>query len=72
LKKTPYELLIGRKPNISYFRVFGCKCYILRKGSRLSKFEKKCDEGFSLDIHQIARHIEFSTKLMGSLKKHMM
>jgi transposase InsO family protein len=25
LKKTPYELLIGRKPNISYFRVFGCK-----------------------------------------------
>ena len=46
LKKTPYELLIGRKPNISYFRVFGCKCYILRKGSRLSKFEKKCDEGF--------------------------
>jgi transposase InsO family protein len=48
LKKTPYELLIGRKPNISYFRVFGCKCYILRKGSRLSKFEKKCDEGFLL------------------------
>jgi transposase InsO family protein len=30
-KKTPYELLIGRKPNISYFQVFGCKCYILRK-----------------------------------------
>jgi hypothetical protein len=28
LKKTPYELLIGRKPNISYFRVFSWKCYI--------------------------------------------
>jgi transposase InsO family protein len=38
LKKTPYELLIGRKTNISYFWVFGCKCYILSKGSRLSKF----------------------------------
>jgi transposase InsO family protein len=38
LKKTPYELLIGRKPNISYFWVFGCKCYILRKGTHLSKF----------------------------------
>ena len=46
--KTPYELLNGRKPNISYFRVFGCKCYILRKGSRLSKFQSKCDEGFLL------------------------
>jgi hypothetical protein len=44
--KTPYQLINGRKPNISYFRVFGCKCYILRKGSRLSKFQSKCDEGF--------------------------
>ena len=45
-EKTSYELLNGRKPNIAYFRVFGCKCYILKKGARLSKFEKKYDEGF--------------------------
>jgi hypothetical protein len=25
---------------------FVCKCYILRKGSRLSKFQSRCDEGF--------------------------
>jgi transposase InsO family protein len=48
LEKTPYEILNARKPNIAYFRVFGCKCYILKKGTRLSKFEKKCDEGFLL------------------------
>jgi hypothetical protein len=48
LKKTPNELLIGRKPNISYFWVFGCKCYILRRGTRLSKFQCKCDECFLL------------------------
>jgi hypothetical protein len=48
LEKTPYEILNGRKPNIAYFRVFGCKCYILKKGTRLSKFKKKCDEGFLL------------------------
>jgi hypothetical protein len=46
LKKTSYELLIERKPNISYFWVFGCKCYILKKGTRLSKFQIKCDEEF--------------------------
>ena len=45
LKKTPYELLIGRRPNISYFRVFGCKCFIYKK-KRLGKFKKRCDEGF--------------------------
>jgi hypothetical protein len=47
-EKTPYELLNGRKPNIAYFRVFGCKCYILNKGTRLNKFDKKYDEGFLL------------------------
>ena len=47
-EKTPYELLNGRKPNIAYFWVFSCKCYILKKSTRLSKFDKKCDEGFVL------------------------
>jgi hypothetical protein len=48
LKKTSYDLLIGRKPNLSYFQVFGWKCYILRKCTRLSKFQSKCDESFLL------------------------
>jgi len=43
MEKTPYELLNGRRPNIAYFSGFGCKCYILKKGTRLRKFEKKCD-----------------------------
>src|ERR1043165_5654599 len=29
--KTPYELLTGMRPNVKYFRVFGCKCFILNK-----------------------------------------
>jgi hypothetical protein len=47
-EKTPYELLNDRKPNIAYFWVFCCKCYILKKGIRSSRFEKKCDGGFLL------------------------
>jgi len=46
LKKTPYELFKGRKPNISYFRVFGCKCFIHNNGKeRLGKFDARSDEG---------------------------
>ncbi|MCM3002365.1 hypothetical protein M3647_33385, partial [Paenibacillus cellulositrophicus] len=45
LEKTPYEILTGRKPNVAYFKVFGCKCYILKKGTHLSKFESKTDVG---------------------------
>jgi hypothetical protein len=48
LKKTSYELLTGNKHNISYFRVFGSKCYILVKKGRHSKFAPKAVEGFLL------------------------
>jgi hypothetical protein len=46
LKKTSYELLTGKKPNVSYFRVFGRKCFILIKRGRNSKFAPKAVEGF--------------------------
>src|SRR5664279_2752401 len=45
LDKTPYEILTGKKPDISYFKVIGCKCFILKKGNRLSKFETRSHEG---------------------------
>jgi transposase InsO family protein len=48
LKKTSYDLLTGNKPNVSYFRVFGSKCYILVKKGRHSKFALKAVEGFLL------------------------
>lgn len=32
---------------MSYFKVFGSKCYI-RRGEHLSKFDAKCDEGIFL------------------------
>jgi hypothetical protein len=48
LKKTSYELLTDNKPNVSYFRVFRSKCYILVKKGRHSKFSPKTIEGFLL------------------------
>jgi hypothetical protein len=48
LKKTSYELLTDKKPNVSYFRVFGSKCFILIKRGRNSKFAPKAVEGFLL------------------------
>jgi hypothetical protein len=48
LKNTSYELLTGKKLNVSYFRVFGSKCFILIKRGRKSKFAPKAIEGFLL------------------------
>ncbi|KAK1414665.1 hypothetical protein QVD17_30414 [Tagetes erecta] len=46
--KTPYELLFGRKPNISYLKAFGCPITILNLSDHLGKFESKSDDGFFL------------------------
>ena len=49
LKKTPYEIFKGRKPNISHLKVFGCKCFILNNGKdNLGKFDSNADEGIFL------------------------
>jgi hypothetical protein len=45
LKKTSYELLTGNKPNVSYFCIFGSKCYILVKKGRHLKFAPEAVEG---------------------------
>ncbi|CAL2228451.1 unnamed protein product [Prunus armeniaca] len=36
-KQTAYEIWKGKKPNVSYFRVFGSTCYILRDREHLAK-----------------------------------
>ena len=46
LKKTPYEIFNGRKPNICHLRVFGCNCFVLNNGKEnLGKFDEKADHG---------------------------
>jgi transposase InsO family protein len=61
LKKTPYELLTGKKPNVSYLRVFGSKCFILVKRGSNSKFAPKAVEGFYLVMTQTQGHVESSS-----------
>src|SRR4051812_47671256 len=46
-KKTSYELMVGKKPNVSYFKVFGAPCWI-RDHHHQSKFARKGCEGFML------------------------
>ena len=46
--KTPYKLWKDRKPNIGYFKVFGCKFFILNTKDNLGKFDPKSDVGIFL------------------------
>jgi hypothetical protein len=44
-KKTCYELMHDCTPKVSHFHVFGCKCFILKKGKKLDKFEARSVDG---------------------------
>jgi hypothetical protein len=44
-KKTCYELIHGRTRKVSHFHVFGCMCFILKKGNKLDKIEVRSVDG---------------------------
>jgi len=58
LKKTPYELYTGGKPNISHIKFFGCKCFILNNGKdNLGKFDAKVVIFLSYSSHSHAYRV---------------
>ena len=42
--KTPFKIYYLRKPNVSYFKVFSCKCFILNTKDNLENFDVKSSE----------------------------
>ncbi|GJY48360.1 putative reverse transcriptase domain-containing protein [Tanacetum coccineum] len=44
--KTPYELLLGRPPLLSFMRPFGCPVTILNILDHLGKFDGKSNDGY--------------------------
>ncbi|GJX08544.1 ribonuclease H-like domain-containing protein [Tanacetum coccineum] len=61
--KTPYELLLGRPPSISFMRPFGCPVTILNTLDPLGKFDGKVDKGFLVGYSIISKAFRvFNTK----------
>ena len=47
VNKTPYEIWYGRTTNVSYFKVFGSKCYI-KNDEWSGNFDTRSEEGVFL------------------------
>jgi hypothetical protein len=47
LNLTPFKLRFGRKPSVSHFKPFGCKCFVLKCGN-LDNFEFCSSDGILL------------------------
>lgn len=73
LKKTPYELFKGRKPNIAFFHIFECKCFILNNNKdNLGKFDEKSNEGIFLGYSLSSRAFRIFNKELLPLKNPFM
>ncbi|GJR39315.1 retrovirus-related pol polyprotein from transposon TNT 1-94 [Tanacetum coccineum] len=72
--KTPYELIIGRPPSISFMRPFGCPVTILNTLDPLGKFDGKAEEGFLVgySVNSKALNILKPEKLILILKPENM
>lgn len=67
--KTPYELLFNNKPKVSYFKVFGSKCFILNIKDNLDNLILDLTKESLSDILLEVKHTEFSIKKLTPLKK---
>ena len=48
IKKITFEIYYEKKPDVSYYRTFGYKCFILNTKDKLGKFIAKSDQGIFL------------------------
>ncbi|GKC24133.1 putative ribonuclease H-like domain-containing protein, partial [Tanacetum coccineum] len=68
--KTPYELLLGRSPSISFMRPFGYHVTILNSLDPLGKFDGKADEGsgpeWLFDIDSLTKSINYEPVTVGN------
>ncbi|XP_060182255.1 uncharacterized protein LOC132611916 [Lycium barbarum] len=70
LKKTPYELWNGKKPNISYFHSFECKCFVHNNGKdNIGKFDPRSDEGIFVGYSNNSRSYRIFNKRIKSIEE---
>ncbi|GKE00424.1 putative ribonuclease H-like domain-containing protein [Tanacetum coccineum] len=69
--KTPYELLIGKPPSISFMRPFGCPLTILNTLDPLGKFDGKSVEGYLLGYSTTSKAFRVYNKRTKRVEENM-
>ena len=69
IKKRPFEIYYEKKPNVSYFRTFGCKCFILNTKDNLGKFDTKSDQGIFLGYSNTSKAFKVYNIRTNTLKE---
>jgi len=62
--KTLFEIYYLRKPNVSYFKIFGCKCFVLNTKHNLGKFDPKSFVAIFVGCSTLGRPIDFNRSFL--------
>lgn len=57
VEKTPYEIWVGKVPNLSFLKIWGCESYVKRLIS--DKLEPKSDKYFFIGYYKETRGYYF-------------
>ncbi|GJX63306.1 ribonuclease H-like domain-containing protein [Tanacetum coccineum] len=69
--KTPYELVRGRTPALSFMRPFGCHVTILNTLNHLGKFNGKSDDGFFIGYSLNSKALGIQTSRTGKVEESL-
>ena len=69
--KTFFEIYHLRKPNVSYFKVFGCKCFVSNTKDNLGKFDAKAFEAIFVDYSSISKAYRVFNKSSLTIEESM-
>jgi transposase InsO family protein len=65
VEKTPHELWMGKPPNITYLRIWGCEAYVKRMMS--AKLQPKADKCFFIGYPRETKGYSFWHKLTNTI-----
>ena len=54
-ERTPFEVIFGRKPNLSHIRKFGCRAYVQVPKEKRTAWEPKATRGILVGFEGLAR-----------------
>ena len=69
--KTCYELFHDKLPKVSYFKAFGCKCYILYTKGNIDKFDSRSNEAIFLRYSNRSKAYRIYNKNTYSIEKSL-
>jgi len=69
--KTLFEIYYLRKPNIFYFKIFGCICFVLNTKDSLGKFDPKSFEAIFVAYSNTSKSYRVFNKSILTIEESM-